>query len=117
MSESHAEQVDSDVLGDPVDDDEMPGADYPPQDPVAVDDPNIVDHGMIAKDDVESREKRLRREDDVGDPDAGQRGPGLIDTNENPDLDDEEPESIADTGDDDPSPEAAALHVERPPTR
>ncbi len=62
MSESHAEQLDPTVLGEEIDDDVRPGDDYPPTEPIAVEDPAIVAEGVIARDDVEQRTERMEPE-------------------------------------------------------
>ena len=120
MSESHAEQLDASVLGqddtDDTDDigaDTAPAADFPPQDPLGVEDPSILSDGSIADDDYATREARHRRDDDTGDDDEG---PALIDTSADPDVLDDEQQMVADQGDHDTSPEAAAVHVTDEPT-
>ena len=107
MSDSHAEQLDPTVLGEEVGDDRMPAEGYPADEALAVDDENIVAQGMIARDDVASREDRLADDDTTERSEA----PALIEPGAEPDLRDDEQQMIADTGDRDDSPEAAALHV------
>ncbi len=110
MSESHAEQLDPSVLGERVGDERRPAADFPPDEPLAVDDPNIVAGGVIARDDVESREARHTdrgvRADDAS-------APGLIEPGDDPDVRDDEQQMVADAGDRVPeaAAEAAAVHV------
>lgn len=110
MSDSHAEQLDPSTLGEEVGDDERAVADYPPDEPMAVDDPSILADGSIAEDDDETRDDRHVRSDEVR-PDAAEP-PALIDPGLDPDVVGDEQQLIADTGDRDTSPEAAAVHVD-----
>jgi len=115
MTDSHAESLDPAVLGEEVGDDDRPAAGYPADEPLGVEDPSIIDDGIIARDDVASRDAREQPEVD---PSVTRRAAparvdtGLIDTNVSPDGNDHEERLIADSGDDDTGPEAAALHVE-----
>jgi hypothetical protein len=115
MTDSHAESLDPSVLGEEVGDDDRPADDYPPEEAVAVEDPSIVEAGVIARDDVETREQRRNPDVDgsVTDPVRDRVADGLIDTNVSPDGNDHEERLIADRGDHDSSPEAGALHIER----
>lgn len=114
MSDSHAESLDPAVLGEEVGDDRRPAADYPPDEPLGVEDPALVEGGVVGRDDVESRDAREQ-------PEAGETVPGrsatavtdgLIDTNVSPDGNDHEERLIADSGDADTGPEADAVHLE-----
>lgn len=112
MSDSQAEQLDPTVLGEEVGDERRPAADFPPDEPLAVDDPNIVAGGVIARDDVASREeRRADRSDTTDSSDASDESPALIEPGDDPDVRDDEQQLIADEGDSDRSPEAAAVHV------
>ena len=113
MTDSHAEQLDPTVLGEQVGDDRRPAADYPPEEPLGVEDPSILDDGRIARDDLGARQDRTRHEVDasVTQPVVDRVQEGLIDTNAAPDRSDHEERLLADTGDADAGPEAAALHV------
>jgi hypothetical protein len=115
MTDSHAESLDPSVLGEEVGDDDRPAADYPPDEALAVEDPSIVDEGLIARDDVATRDRRQRPEVDgsVTEPVRERFTDGLIDTNVSPDGNDHEERLIADRGDADTGPEADALHVQR----
>lgn len=110
MSDSHAEQLDPAKLGEEVGDDQRAAADFPPDEPMGVDDPSILSDGSIAEDDYETRDERHLRDDEtdatVAEP------PALIDPGLDPDVIDDEQQLIADTGDRDTSPEAAAVHVD-----
>jgi hypothetical protein len=121
MSESHAEQLDASVLGeddtDDIGDDTAPAADFPPEDPLGVDDPSILADGSIADDDYATREERHRHDDEPDDGDGsddtddGTEAPALIDPSSDPDVLDDERQMLADEGDRDTSPEASAVHV------
>jgi hypothetical protein len=94
------------VLGEEVGEDGRPGDDFPPDEPLGVDDPSIVDQGMIARDDVEAREARRRVPDDDTDaPAPGLLGPSGDDT-------DREPQLVADESSaTEPAAEAAAVRT------
>ena len=121
MSESHAEQLDASVLGeddtDDIGDDTAPAADFPPEEPLGVDDPSILADGSIADDDYATREARHRHDADRQHrADAGTEAPALIDPSADPDVLDDEQQMLADEGDLDTSPEAAAVRVTEEPT-
>lgn len=109
MSESHAEQLDPSVLGERIGDDRRPAADFPPDEALAVDDPNLDGNGVVVRDDVESRDERRADHDDGP---TGGPSPALIDTGDDPDLRDDERQLVADEGDRDLSPEAGAVHID-----
>jgi hypothetical protein len=117
MSESHAEQLDASVLGQDDTDhvDAAPAADFPPDEPLGVDDPSILADGSIADDDYETREARHRHGNDDA-ADADDDAPSLIEPGADPDMIDDEQQMLADEGDRDTSPEAAAVHVIDDPT-
>ena len=108
MSDSHAEQLDPTVLGEQVGDDRRPAADYPPDQPMAVEDETIRADGSIAADDVATRDERRNEPDGRVDDTKGE---ALIEPGDDPDVRDDEQQLIADTGDRDRSPEAGAVHV------
>ncbi len=110
MSDSHAEQLDPSTLGEEVGDDERAADDFPPDQPLGVDDPSILSDGSIAEDDYETRDDRHVRSDETGSDVA--EPPALIDPGLDPDVIDDEQQLVADTGDRDTSPEAAAVHVD-----
>ncbi|MEZ5295028.1 MAG: hypothetical protein R2697_01755 [Ilumatobacteraceae bacterium] len=110
MSDSHAEQLDPSKLGEEVGDDQRAAADFPPDEPMAVDDPSILADGSIAEDDYRTRDGRHVTHDEAADDQA--EPPALIEPGLDPDVVDDEQQLIADTGDRDPSPEAAAVHLE-----
>ena len=112
MSDSHAEQLDPSKLGEEVGDDQRAADDFPPDQPMGVDDPSILADGSIAEDDYETRDDRHVR---GGEVEAGvAEPPALVDPGLDPDVIDDEQQLIADTGDRDSSPEAAAVHIEEP---
>jgi hypothetical protein len=106
MSDSHSEQLDASKLGEGVGDDELATDGSPTETPMAVDDDTIVAGGVIARDDVATREAR-RAGGDRNEPDP----PGLIETPANPDIVDDEPELLAESGDTEQAPEADAIRV------
>lgn len=113
MSDSHAEQLDPSVLGEEVGDDGRPGDAFPPDEPLAVDDPNITADGSIAPDDVETREDRLVDDAARATPADGDDTTTLVDPEaaDVPSLDDTERQLVADEATDGDGPEAAAVHV------
>jgi hypothetical protein len=112
MSDSHAEQLDPTVLGEQVGDDRRPAADYPPDQPLAVEDETIRADGSIAADDVATRADRRNEPGGPADDTADDtQGEALIEPGDDPDVRDDEKQLIAETGDRDPSPEAGAVHV------
>ena len=114
MTDSHAEQLDPSVLGERVGDYRRPAADYPPEQPLGVEDPSILDDGRIALDDVETRDDRTRPEagEHPASSPADRIDGGLIEPDRTSDGTDREPQLAADIGDSDTGPEAAALRVE-----
>ncbi len=71
MSDNSAEQLDGDVLGEQPGDDSMPGVgDYPPDQALGVNDPNLV-----ADDDVAMREARTVADLTIDSPDGDLAGP------------------------------------------
>lgn len=110
---SGAEQTDPSVLGESVGGTDRPGDDYPPAEPLGVDDPSILADGSIAEDDVESRSDREEPEVSAERPTpAPDRVHDLLDPNDDPDRLDDEPQMIASEDDDgDSSPEVSAIHV------
>ena len=112
MTDSHAEQLDPSVLGEQVGDDHRPAAGYPPEEPLGVEDPAILDDGRIARDDIETRDDRTQQEPDasITAPSSERLEPGLLEPDRAPDGTDRESGLIADTGD--VGPEAGALHIE-----
>ena len=110
MSDSHAEQLDPAKLGEDIGDDQRAADDFPLDEPMAVDDPSILSDGSIANDDFETRDERHVHRDDadavVAEP------PALIDPGPDPDVADDEQQLIAETGDRDTSPEAAAMRID-----
>ena len=124
MSDSHAEHLDPTVLGEEVGDTGRPGDDFPRDEPLAVEDPSIVAHGVIARDDVASRDERLVPEAEAEERNAATGAPamqgrpaGLVDpamsTATAPSIDDDEQQLIAtESVEPEPSPEARAPHEE-----
>ena len=105
MSESQSERLDAAKLGEEVGDDELPSDEYPKETAMAVDDPTIVRGGVIARDDVATRDAR-QVDDDRQEPAA----PGLVETTDDPAVDDEA-QLLADEVDAEESPEADAVHI------
>lgn len=110
MTDSHAEQLDPSVLGEQVGDDERAAADYPPDEPLGVDDPSLLADGEVAPDDVATRETRLADPGHAGDatPTIGLVDPASTDT---PSLTDDERQMVGDIAHADTGAEAAAIHV------
>ncbi|WP_420452472.1 hypothetical protein [Ilumatobacter sp.] len=117
MPENNAESLTPEVLGEEVGDDERPAAGYPPEEPLGVEDDSIVRGGVIARDDVESREDRLQPEAAEGGDRAVQQRTdiGLTDTDRASDGRDDEERMLADEVDAESSPEGDAMHVESAP--
>jgi hypothetical protein len=109
--QSHSEQTDPATLGETVGQRDRPGDVYPPDRPLGVEDPSILDDGRIAPDDVASRSDRER-------PEAGQEpvddagfGHDLLDPSDDPDRLDDEEALVAIEGEDaDSAAEVAAVH-------
>jgi hypothetical protein len=110
-SQSSAEQTDPAKLGETVGQHDRPGDDYPPEEPLGVEDPSILADGRIATDDVESRSKREEPEwSDAAEPNS-EFGHDLLDPSDDPDLLDDEAQLVAARGaDPDTAAEVAAVH-------
>jgi hypothetical protein len=117
--QSHSEQTDPTKLGETVGQHDRPGDVYPPDEPLGVEDPSILDDGQIAADDVATRSEREEPEqgEESGPPpddvdDLGERlGHDLIDPSADPDRLDDEGQLVAAEGDDpDRAAEVAAVH-------
>jgi hypothetical protein len=106
MTDSHAEQLDATKLGEEIGDADLASDEFPAETPMAVDDKTIVRGGVIARDDVATRDAR-RTDDDRAEADS----PGLIETSDDPDIADDERQLIAESGDRERSPEAEAVRV------
>ena len=97
--QSHAEQTDPTTLGETIGQHDRPGDVFPPDEPLAVEDPSILDDGRIAPDDVATRAERERP------------GHDLLDPSDDPDRLDDEEQLVARHGDDaDSAAEVAAVH-------
>ncbi len=111
--QSAAEATDPTKLGETVGQHDRPGDIYPPDEPLGVEDPSILDDGRIATDDVETRERRQQPEQSAqagkaGDADIGH---DLLDPSDDPDrLDDEEQLVATRSSDADSAAEVAAVH-------
>ena len=105
-----AKDLDGDVLGEEVGDDGLPGiGDYPPDQALGVNDPNLV-----ADDDVAMREARSRAEEAAGD---AVRPGDLLPPDADDGFDDAEQQAVASRGEDhgdrgDLPAEVAAMHEE-----
>ena len=110
--QSHAEQTDPTKLGETVGQADRSGDVYPPDEPLAVDDPSILQDGRIARDDVDTRSEREQPERAAGDRSSDTAlGHDLIDPSADPDRFDDEEQMIATVGDDtDSAAEVAAVH-------
>ena len=112
--QSYAEATDPSKLGETVGQHDRPGDVFPPDEPLGVEDPSILDDGRIARDDVESRSDREQPERAEGDPAAPARadlGHDLLDPSADPDRLDDEEQLVAAQGDDaDSAAEVAAVH-------
>ena len=98
-----AEFLDGDVLGEEVGDDDLPGADFPPDRAVGVDDPS-----RAAEDDVATRELRHAV------PGSDTEGFTLIQEGSVEGLMDTEAQELGEeveAGENDLSPEEQALHI------
>jgi hypothetical protein len=113
-SQSTAEATDPSKLGETVGQEDRPGDAYPPDEPLGVEDPSILDDGRIAPDDVETRSQREQPErfDDLQGKSADEElGHDLLDPSDDPDLLDDEEQLVATHGDDaDSAAEVAAVH-------
>ena len=109
--QSHAEQTDPTKLGETVGQDDRPGDAYPPDEPLGVEDPSILDDGRIARDDVATRSDREQPESITGGADT-ELGHDLLDPSDDPDRLDDEAQLVAREGDDaDSAVEVAAVHT------
>lgn len=114
LPRSHSEETDSTKLGETVGQVDRSGDVFPPDEPSAVDDPNIRADGSIAPDDVGTRAERERPEVGVDDVQEGNEfGHDLLDPSDDPDTLDDEAEMIATEGEDaNGAAEVAAVHVQ-----
>jgi hypothetical protein len=109
--QSHAEQTDPTKLGESVGQADRPGDIYPPDEPLGVEDPSILDDGRIARDDVETRSERERPEVGADHDGGADIGHDLLDPSDDPDRLDDEEQLVASYGDDaDTAAEVAAVH-------
>lgn len=113
LPRSHAEATDATKLGETVGQADRSGDVFPPDEPLAVDDPGIRADGSIAPDDVDTRDAREQPEvgaDDVARSD--EPGHDLLEPSPDPDVLDDEAQAIATEGTDaDAAAEVAAVHV------
>jgi hypothetical protein len=108
MSDNNARQLDGDVLGEEVGDEELPGTGgFPPDQMQGVNDPN-----QVAPDDVAMREARTRGEEVPDDP--GRSG-DLLPPDGDDDQRDDEQQALGTEGDEEDGEmpaEVAAVHIE-----
>jgi hypothetical protein len=113
-SQSSAEETDPTKLGETVGQHDRPGDVYPPEEPLGVEDPSILDDGWITTDDVETRSQREqpeRSEQAEGASGEEDLGHDLLDPSDDPDRLDDEEQLVATQGDDaDSAAEVAAVH-------
>ena len=113
-SQSSAEETDPTKLGETVGQHDRPGDVYPPDEPLGVEDPSILDDGWITTDDVETRSQREqpeRSEQAEGASGEEDLGHDLLDPSDDPDRLDDEEQLVATQGDDaDSAAEVAAVH-------
>ncbi len=113
-SQSTAEETDPTKLGETVGQHDRPGDVYPPDQPLGVEDPSILNDGWIATDDVETRSEREQPEQferPRGSSDEAELGHDLLDPSANPDRLDDEEQLVASEGDDaDSAAEVTAVH-------
>jgi hypothetical protein len=113
-SQSTAEATDPSTLGEVVGQDDRPGDAYPPERPLGVEDPSILDDGRIGSDDVETRSEREQPErfdETQGSSDEAELGHDLLDPSADPDRLDDEAQLVATHGDEaDSAAEVAAVH-------
>ena len=109
---SHAEQTDPTKLGETVGQHDRPGDTYPAEQPLAVDDPSILQDGRISRDDVETRSEREQPEVGEAQREGGADvGHDLFDPSADPDRLDDEQQMVATEGDEaDSAAEVAAVH-------
>lgn len=109
-SQADAEATDPTKLGETVGQHDRPGDIYPPDEPLGVEDPSILDDGRIASDDVESRSEREVPEQPATPP-GDALGHDLLDPSADPDRLDDEEQLVAVEGDDaDSAAEVTAVH-------
>lgn len=109
--QSHSEQTDPTKLGETVGQHDRPGDVYPPDQPLGVEDPSILDDGRIAADDVATRSDRERPEQGESGANGAELGHDLIDPSDDPDRLDDEEQLVAVEGDDaDSAAEVSAVH-------
>jgi hypothetical protein len=113
-SQSSAEETDPTKLGETVGQHDRPGDVYPPEEPLGVEDPSILDDGWITTDDVETRSQREqpeRSEQAEGASGEEDLGHDLLDPSDDPDRLDDEEQLVATQGEDaDSAAEVAAVH-------
>ena len=115
MSDNSSEQLDGNVLGEKPGDDTMPGVgDFPPDQALGVNDPNLV-----ADDDVAMREARTVADETIDSPDrdlAGADAPAgdLLPPDGDTGARDDVQQMLGETADDDSTvtpPEVEALNI------
>lgn len=113
-SQSSAEQTDPTKLGETVGQHDRPGDVYPPDEPLGVEDPSILEDGWVASDDVETRSGREEpqwSEQPAPGAEKDELGHDLLDPSDDPDRLDDEEQLVAARGDDaDSAAEVAAVH-------
>jgi hypothetical protein len=113
-SQSTAEETDPAKLGETIGQHDRPGDVYPPDQPLGVEDPSILDDGWVTTDDVATRSQREqpeRFEQAEGVSDEEELGHDLLDPSDDPDRLDDEEQLVATQGDDaDSAAEVAAVH-------
>ena len=110
--QSAAEATDPSKLGETVGQHDRPGDVYPPDEPLGVEDPSILDDGRITRDDVATRAERERPEVSAESaPVDSALGRDLLDPSSDPDRLDDEEQAVATRGDDaDSAAEVTAVH-------
>lgn len=112
LPRSHAEETDETKLGQTVGQPDRSGDLFPPEEPLGIDDPNVLADGSIAADDVATRADRERAEVDLEGGVPERLGHDLLDPSDDPDVLDDEAELIAVEGEDaDDDAEVTAMHV------
>lgn len=66
--QDQAEEFDGDVLGERPTDDDLPGSNFPPDAPLGVEDPAIIQGGSGTQDDAITREWRHQGSDESAAP-------------------------------------------------
>ena len=116
--ENAARSTDPTVIGESVGDDGIPALDqdFPPDQPLGVEDPSITGDGSIGRDDAAARDERL--EPEMGEPaDAPERSDigGLVEADRVAGRDVEAALVASESPTAEPGAESAALHVEQAP--